>query len=231
MICWLLLPGTGETMLRGLLHIRTGPGAAEDGLQLSCDAFGTAALPLPPSADTNPRGCRPPEPGSARLEAVVPRGRPDRPPSSPRAGDAACRWKRRKAQVGVGGGKLPAYLCLDSNRNASSEQAWFGRVHGLYLCFPSWNLHFLLSCLNFSALRTGRRQLPVPSHGWRLHFAVEQSNKEMHLVFFKSIEDSDNFGLLSKSLLPPHGSSPALQVAPSLFLRLSDAGWSSGWCR
>jgi len=31
----------------------------------------------------------------------------------------------------------------------------------------------------------------------------------MHLGFFKSIEGSDNFALPSKSLLPPHGSSPA----------------------
>ena len=53
----------------------------------------------------------------------------------------------------------------------------------------------------------------------------------MHLVFLKSIEGSDNFVLPSKSLLPPHGFSPALQVAPSVFLRLSDAGGRSGCCR
>lgn len=217
---------------RGSLQTSAGSGMGEMTLR-GCCMLGRGLLGTGPAqlwhlwdrgtAGTDP-GAAAPEPrsapGTAGAAAELPGDTGD-------LGDPACRGKQRETQVRVveGGSHL---ICVWSQTiNASAERARLGCIHGLYLCFPSWNLHFSLFCCNSSALRTGpggTRQLPVPSHGWRLRFAPEQNNKCMHLGFFKSIKGSDSFVLPSKSLLPPHGSSPALQAAPSAFLHWSNAG-------
>lgn len=120
-----------------------------------------------------------------------------------------------------------------------------GSIHGLYLCFPSWNLHFPLSWLNFFALDRagGRRQLPAPSHGWKLHFTPTTGTSTVSLLHSTQQQSESTkkcFGVFKSPLrtwlilfsLPkacfPHGSSRALQVAPSVFSCLSAARGRNG---
>lgn len=115
------------------------------------------------------------------------------------------------------------YLCPESNRRGGSARAQLGCVTGS-ICVFHLGIFISLDPAFISLLSgqgqegEGSFQFPVTDGGCILHWS------KTAFGFFKSVEGSDNFVLPSKSLLPPCGSSPALQVAPAGCSRLSDAG-------